>query len=40
MCCNNQNNGNCNSQGVSSAFIILILFILLAIIFGGLGFGF
>jgi hypothetical protein len=35
MCCKGKNADNNNSQGVNSAFIILILFILLAIILGG-----
>ncbi len=32
-CCNKKENCGCNTCGVSSAFIVLILFILLAIIF-------
>lgn len=39
-CCKkNQENGCCN-QGISSALIVIVLFILLAIIFAGFsGFG-
>lgn len=34
-CCKKNQDNCCNSQGINSALIIIVLFILLAIIFAG-----